>query len=197
MKISELIPDDRNANKGTKRGRGMLEKSLQNYGAGRSLVCDKNGRLISGNKTAEALESVGLTDVILVESDGTRAVVVKRTDLDLDSPKGRGLAIADNRVGEVGLEWDSEVLNDLPGVDLEDFWSDGELPGGTNEANPYTQKIKSPIYEPKYDTPPSLEKLCDAAKTEELLKQIASADIPEDVRGFLEKDAQRHLMFNY
>lgn len=45
-KLSDLEPDRRNANKGTVRGRGMVEKSLREVGAGRSIVADKEGRII-------------------------------------------------------------------------------------------------------------------------------------------------------
>lgn len=34
-KLSDLIPDQANANKGTERGRYALEASLRQYGAGR------------------------------------------------------------------------------------------------------------------------------------------------------------------
>ena len=43
--------DSRNANKGTERGLALLDKSLRQYGAGRSILVDKNGRVIAGNKT--------------------------------------------------------------------------------------------------------------------------------------------------
>lgn len=129
VKISELTPDDINANKGTQRGSAMLEKSLREYGAGRSVLVDKAGRIIAGNKTIEAAGSIGLEDAVMVETDGTRVVIVKRTDLDLDSPQGRGLAIADNRVAEVGLEWDMEALEKIgEELDLNQFWFDDELP---------------------------------------------------------------------
>ena len=39
--IVQLILDEKNANKGTKRGRELLEKSLGDYGAGRSVVVDR------------------------------------------------------------------------------------------------------------------------------------------------------------
>ena len=129
VKLSELTPDDINANKGTQRGSGMLEKSLREYGAGRSVLVDKAGRIIAGNKTIEAAGAIGLEDAVMVETDGSRVVIVKRTDLDLDSPQGRGLAIADNRVAEVGLEWDMEALEKIgEELDLGEFWFDDELP---------------------------------------------------------------------
>lgn len=128
VKISELTPDNINANKGTVRGAAMLEKSLREYGAGRSVLVDKSGRIIAGNKTIEAAGSIGLENALMVETDGTQVVVVKRTDLDLDSPQGRGLAIADNRVAEVGLEWDLEALEKIgEELDLGEFWFPEEL----------------------------------------------------------------------
>ena len=129
IKLAELTPDNLNANKGTQRGLGQLEKSLQNYGAGRSITVDKNGRIISGNKTTVAAASVGIEDAILVESDGNAVIVHKRTDIDIDTPMGRGLAIADNRVAELNLDWDLDALEELAdqGVELLDHWTEDEL----------------------------------------------------------------------
>lgn len=128
-KIADLIPDHANANKGTERGRYALEASLRQYGAGRSIVLDREGRIIAGNKTVEVAADVGLEDVIVVQTDGKQIVAVQRTDLDIDSPEGRGLAYADNRVGELSLEWDAEqVLADLDaGFDLSSLWRQDEL----------------------------------------------------------------------
>ena len=129
VKISDLIPDNVNANRGTKRGSGMLERSLRQYGAGRSVLVDSSGRIIAGNKTVEAAGSIGLEDAVVVETDGTKVVVVKRTDITLDSPQGRGLAIADNRVGEVNLDWDLEALEKIgEELDLGEFFFADELP---------------------------------------------------------------------
>jgi hypothetical protein len=128
-KISDLIPDHANANKGTERGRYALEASLRQYGAGRSILLDKNGRIIAGNKTVEVAADVGLDDVLIVQTDGKQIVAVQRTDLDIDSEAGRGLAYADNRVGELSLEWDAEqVIADLnAGVDLSALFFDFEI----------------------------------------------------------------------
>ncbi len=128
-KIADLKPDSKNANLGTQRGRGLLEKSLRQYGAGRSVLADREGNLIAGNKTVDVAAEIDLP-VRVVQTDGNELVVVQRTDLDIDSSEGRGLAIADNRTGETGLEWDTEALLDLSAngiVDLEEFWKPGEL----------------------------------------------------------------------
>lgn len=130
MKLSALTPDTRNANKGTDRGRKLVKESLRKYGAGRSILIDKSGNVIAGNKTLEGAKAVGLEDVQIVKSDGTRLVAVQRTDLDINDKAARELAIADNRASELGLEWDPDILKSLEtevDVDLSGFWDEREL----------------------------------------------------------------------
>ena len=62
MKLSDLIPDKHNANKGTAKGQKAIVNSLQRSGAGRSIVIDRNGQIIGGNKTAEAVAEIFGTD---------------------------------------------------------------------------------------------------------------------------------------
>ena len=132
---SGIRPDVKNANKGTERGRYMVEASLRETGAGRSILLDKDGRIIAGNKTFEAASDIGLP-VRVVETDGTELVAVKRTDLDLDDDTGtaRKLAYYDNRTSSVDLAWDVEqILADVnAGLDLSGLWFEHELDGLLN-----------------------------------------------------------------
>lgn len=108
QKLSDLTPDDANLNDGTERGRYMLSKSLEMNGAGRSILVDKDGKVIAGNKTLEVAADIGIDEIIVVPSDGKKLVVVQRTDLSMDDPddkRARVLAFADNRVGQVDLAW--------------------------------------------------------------------------------------------
>ncbi len=126
-----ITPDKRNANRGTERGRYMLETSLRELGAGRSILLDKNNNVIAGNKTLEVSQEIGLDDILVIETDGTKLVAVKRMDLDITDPTGkaRKLAYADNRVSEVDLSFDFDMIKqDISGgLDLTDFWFDWEL----------------------------------------------------------------------
>ena len=108
--LADFSPDPRNANKGTERGAYQLEESLRRLGAGRSIVVSADGVILAGNKTAEQAGSIGLERTVVVETDGTQVVVVKRTDLQSGDPRARELAVADNRVGEVSLAWDAAEL---------------------------------------------------------------------------------------
>ena len=128
VKLENLVPDNLNANRGTARGAGMVEHSIRNYGAGRSILVDAQNRIIAGNKTHAASLEAGLQDAVVVETDGTQLVVVRRSDVSLDSPEGRALAIADNRAAEVGLDWDLDALAEISEeLDLSQFWFEGEI----------------------------------------------------------------------
>lgn len=123
-KINELIPDDLNANKGTEYGEHLIDKSFRELGAGRSVLLDKNNRLIAGNKSTLKCAEIGIEDVIIVETDGTKLVAVKRTDVDIDSEQGRNLALADNATSKANLAWDEEnlaVIKENWGVDAQDW----------------------------------------------------------------------------
>ena len=108
--IESLVPDNKNFNKGTEYGQHLIEESLRKFGAGRSILLDKNNRIIAGNKTTENCANVGLDDVIIVETDGTKLVAVKRTDIDLDSAQGREMALADNATGKANLCFDTDLI---------------------------------------------------------------------------------------
>lgn len=137
-KIDQLIPDDLNANKGTEFGQHLMDKSFRELGAGRSILLDRNGRIIAGNKSTEMAASIGMDDVIIVETDGTKLVAVKRIDIDLDSEKGRSMALADNATSKANLAWDNEALVAIQSqwdVDLED-WGIRKFEPQTEDINP-------------------------------------------------------------
>jgi hypothetical protein len=110
IKLSDLIPDDKNFNKGSEYGNGLIEKSFSKFGAGRSILIDKNNRIIAGNKSVENAMSIGLDDVQIVESDGKRIIAVKRMDIDLDTPQGREMALADNASAKANIVFDAELI---------------------------------------------------------------------------------------
>ena len=108
--IETLIPDNKNFNKGTEFGEHLMDKSLREFGLGRSILIDKNNRIIAGNKTAEKAADIGFDNVIIVETDGNSLVAVKRKDIDLDSAKGRELALADNATSKANLSFDTDLI---------------------------------------------------------------------------------------
>lgn len=157
VNIEELVQDDHNFNKGTKKGQALMEKSFTELGAGRSILIDKDGRIIAGNKSQRAAMAAGIKKVRVIESDGTELIAVKRTDVALDSKEGRELALADNVTTQVNLAWDKvelAAISELQGIDLPDW----NLPGRLLEDQQFEDEFNSmgnddavyPII-PKYD----------------------------------------------
>ena len=122
VNIEELVQDQHNFNKGTDEGARLMEKSFTELGAGRSILIDKDGNIIAGNKSQKAAMAAGIKKVRVIESDGTELIAVKRTDISIDSKEGRELALADNLTTQVNLAWDEVELDKIAaeeGIDLE------------------------------------------------------------------------------
>ena len=110
--IKDLKFDDKNFNKHTEYGMSLLEKSLRENGAGRSILIDKDNNIIAGNGIVEAAGQAGLEKVKIVETTGDEIIAVKRTDLKLDSKKGREMALADNATASIDLDWNDELISE-------------------------------------------------------------------------------------
>lgn len=103
INIEELVQDDNNLNKCTKEGQMLMERSFRELGAGRSILVDRDGCIIAGNKSQLAAMAAGIKSVRVIETEGDELIAVKRADLSLDSKDGRELAYADNLTTQVKL----------------------------------------------------------------------------------------------
>lgn len=143
--IEDLTPDAHNFNQGTDEGRQLMQRSLSELGAGRSILVDRNGNVIAGNKTQEAAIKAGIRRVRVIETDGTELVAVKRTDIDIDSAKGRKLALVDNLATQVNLAWDEAELEamDVEGFDPGEWgWEPPEIQGeGSQQKDPTNSEL--------------------------------------------------------
>lgn len=123
-----LALDNENANQGTNRGKQLLKESLEKLGAGRSIVCDRNGTILAGNKTYEQAQALGIP-IELIHTQGDRLVAVVREDLDLDEDdRARLLAYSDNRISELDLSWSvDQLLSDVDLLGATNLWNESEL----------------------------------------------------------------------
>ena len=118
--MNEIKFDKRNYRKHDKKNKSLIKKSLEKFGAGRSIVVDAEGEIIGGNGVYEQAQKLGLKTKI-VETDGSELVVVKRTDLKTDDEKRKALAVMDNSTSDTS-EFDIELLTaDFTVDELEDF----------------------------------------------------------------------------
>lgn len=106
--MDEIKFDKKNYRKHTDKNLNLIKKSLEECGAGRSILVDKNGEIIAGNATYQQAQAAKIP-VKIIETDGKELVVVKRTDLDTDDEKRKKLALLDNSTSNQ-VEWDIENL---------------------------------------------------------------------------------------
>ena len=137
--IEELRQDNLNFNKGTYEGEVLIKKSLERFKAGRSVLIDKNGRIIAGNKSQQAAIAAGIKKVRVIETTGDELVAVKRTDIDINTKKGRELALADNATTKVNLVFDHvELEKEMFECDLDpNEWGVPHLAPDENEEHEY------------------------------------------------------------
>ena len=100
--------DKRNYRKHSKKNKELINKSLKECGAGRSIVIDNEDNIIAGNGIYEQAQKLGIKTKI-IETDGTELVVVKRTDLATEDEKRKQLAIMDNSASD-SSEFDFELM---------------------------------------------------------------------------------------
>ena len=129
--LTTLVPDPENLNLGTERGGELIENSIAELGAGRSVLVDRNGIIIAGNHAVAAAIKLGLTQGEVIRTTGDRLVVVQREDLDMgDDPRAKKLAILDNRTTDLNLKWDAEALEaliDEGTIDLDEAFTTEDL----------------------------------------------------------------------
>ena len=125
INIEELVQDEHNFNKGTDEGGKLMERSFKEMGAGRSVLIDKHGKIIAGNKSQKAAIAAGIKRVRVIETTGDELIAVKRTDVELESEQGRKMALLDNLTTQVNLAWDETELQtvqtDVEGFNVADF----------------------------------------------------------------------------
>ncbi len=110
--MSSIRPQVKNANRHTARGMQALETSLATDGWIGAITVAADGETFDGSARVEKTAENGmLDDAIVVDSDGTRPIVVRRTDIaTATDPRAVRLGIAANRVASLNLEWEPDVL---------------------------------------------------------------------------------------
>jgi hypothetical protein len=142
-KVSDLLPDPANARRHSEKNINAIRASLRRFGQRKPLVLDRDGVVVAGNGTLEAMgqESWEWCDVVVY--DGT-------------PEEARAYALADNRTAELA-SWDGDVLatqiDTLPtDLRLDIGWTPEELDKIADAANgiPHDNGTEEP-YEGRYE----------------------------------------------
>lgn len=151
--MSEIKYDSRNYRIHNNKNKRIIRKSLEDCGAGRSVLVDKENILIAGNGVYEQAQELGLP-VRVIETDGKELVVVKRTDLSSDDEKRKLLALADNHASDTS-EFDIDlVLQDFSPDDL-DLWEFSINDADLNEFMPEPEPDE--LTAEKKEAPPTMK----------------------------------------
>lgn len=122
--LDQLTLDPGNSCIHDERNLEVIAGSIQEVGAGRSVLMDADGIIRAGNGTVQGAGRAGLKKARIIETDGTELIVVKRTDLH--GAKAVAAGVADNRASDLH-SYDAEKLKDqlaeieheLPDLDLD------------------------------------------------------------------------------
>lgn len=203
--IDDLRFDEHNFNCHTKAGMELLEKSIKENKFGRSILVDKDGNIIAGNATAETAKKLGKDKIKVVETNGDELVVVKRTDLEIDSKEARELALLDNTTSANNLQWDANKLKQMAeqfSMSREDLQELGLPSSAIREIHgALDQPAVSLSYDKYIYTPhgakPNIKECIDRTKFDEVVAKIeATEGLTGDERTVLMLCAMRWLDIN-
>lgn len=118
--MAKIKLDSKNYRVHTDKNKMIIDKSLKELGAGRSILIDSENEIIAGNGVFEQAEKQNIK-IKIVETDGTELIAVKRTDLKTNDKKRKKLALIDNHSTDTS-NFDFDAINvDFGEVELEEW----------------------------------------------------------------------------
>lgn len=150
----EIKFDKRNYRKHNERNLGLINKSLKDYGTGRSILIDKEGEIIAGNGVYSEASKLNIP-VKVIETDGSELIAIKRTDLATDDEKRKQLAVIDNTTSDSSTfdftllqeDFSTEILDDLGlhiSKDIDIDWESVDELEEDNYIEPKTKQFECP-----------------------------------------------------
>ena len=118
--------DPKNVREHPDENKAMIRASLEELGAGRSILLDGTDTVIAGNGVYEQAQELGLK-VKVIEAKPDELIAVKRADLR--GKKSQRMALADNRTSETS-RWEDAALAELAEATpelLDGLWSQEEI----------------------------------------------------------------------
>ena len=106
--------DDLNARTHPDRNKQAIRTSLEQFGAARSVVVDKDNRVLAGNGTVEQAEQLGLK-VKVIDGKPGELIAIRRNDWTED--EARAYAIADNKTNDLSDFDFQQVASQFSNID--------------------------------------------------------------------------------
>ena len=162
--------------------------SIREFGWQQPIVVDKDGVIIVGHTRLKAAKKLKMKQVPVTVAD------------NLTDEQVKAYRLADNKTGELA-DWDEDLLEGelakILNIDMSVYGFGGlPLEDSDIEDDTYTMKVDVPHYQIT-GVSPELDQLVNAEKVDELTSEIKKANIPDDIKKFLEIAATRHYKFDY
>ena len=128
--LSDISPQAANANRHTARGLGALATSIGADGWIGAITVAADGETFDGSARTEVGVAAGFAEAIVVDSDGSRPVIVRRVDVPTATdPRAKRLSLAANRIAQLNLDLDPAVVLAYAdeGVALAGLYADAEI----------------------------------------------------------------------
>lgn len=188
LKISQIKPDENNFNRHTDYGMELLGKSLDEVGVIESITISNDNKTISGNARRETMEKkFGNAEPIIVETDGKRPVILKRTDINSNTEEFHRAAILANTVSKHNVNLDLNLIQEIA---VEQFDIDIEEIGVTVMPDDFEENGGGTM-DPKPETTGMIAISLDDDEHLEWLSLKENIGIPQDKKAFI------HLMQNF
>lgn len=181
-----------NLKKRSKQDIEKIIKSIRNYGFSFpffiwkyddiNFCLDGHGRILGLNEMKKTGEEIPDLPVVYIQA------------ADEDEAKNKLLRL-NSQYGIMTADSIMEFAGDME-LNLDELSFPNISFDNSIEESIYTDKIVSPIYEPRGEKP-EISKLVDADKTNGLIAEINNSNVMDDEKTFLILSAQRHLKFNY
>lgn len=194
IKISKILPDENNFNRHTDYGMELLNRSIDEVGVIESITISNDNKTISGNARRETMQrKFGKTDPIIVETDGTRPVILKRTDIKSGTAEFTKAALLANTVSKHNVNLDLNLIQEIA---VEQFNIDIEEIGVTVMPDLYDEDFQenedsSGTGSPKPETTGMIAISLDDDEHQQWLELKEKIKIPQDKKAFV------HLIQNF
>jgi 16S rRNA G966 N2-methylase RsmD len=142
--------DENNFNRHTKEGMELLEKSIRTVGVIEGVTVSSDGKVISGNARKEKIEQVTEgAEPIVIETDGTRPVVIKRTDIKSGTREFHEAALLANTVSVKNINLNEQLIKSVAvemfDIDVTELGIDIINPGNDVSDDGYTPEEEAKI----------------------------------------------------
>lgn len=154
-KLNGYKPARQNANRHTQRGLRALEQSIREDGYVAPITVAADGEALDGSARLETVADVMDTEPIVIRHDGTRPIIAIREDIpNADTDIAKRIALRANRVAQIDLDWNPDVLLAMPDELIGSLWEPEEL-SALGDAWAKEQKPEAP--EPQIDKAAELQ----------------------------------------